>query len=288
MKVGIALSGGGAKGPAHLGIIQAFEESGIKIDAYSGSSAGAIVATAKALGYSNQKCIDILGKINDEFLDLDKWSILKGLVLGFDKIEAIMKGKKYRAFLQENFNENIDSVTKPLAIISTDVHTGAQIIFSSEPIQTERSMDDILKVYSPFVNLQLYDMIYASSSIPGIFPPSQFKGHKLIDGSVTNNVPANVLKAIGVDKVVAVDLGSKRSYVEVKGISNIISRSISILIDQNVDLSLFYTNDHLYLDPKVDTIGILDFNESIRAYEVGYAYGKSMAPQVKAFIEGAE
>lgn len=281
MKLGIALAGGGARGAAHVGILQALEENGIKGDIYSGTSAGSIVASAKALGYPNRQMIELLKQINGSFLDVNYWGILSGLVFGLDMIESLAKGKNIKKFLDTNFTGTIDQVKCPLGIVSTDILTGAQVIFASHNIPVDEKMDDLISVYTEGMNIS--QMIYASTAIPIVYPPHYFNRHKLVDGSVVNNMPANIAKAMGADKVIAIDLNSCRQERPVIGILDTIAKSVEIMIDQNEDLSLSYMNDFLVLEPNLTGVSILDFHKADEAYATGYKYGKSIVNKVYDF-----
>lgn len=282
MKLGIALAGGGARGAAHIGILQALEENGIKGDMYSGTSAGSIVASAKALGYTNRQLIDLLGQINSSLLDVDYYGILKGLVVGLDTLDSLAKGKKLKKFLDTNFSQPINTTRYPLGIVSTDINTGTQVIFASRDITVDPSIDDLLAVYGN-IDVGLNDIIYSSTAIPGIFPPYYYNEHKLVDGSLVNNLPVNILRAMGADKVVAVDLNSI-NVLPVQGVMQTITRTLGILIDQNEDYSLGYMSDHYLIRPEMTGISQLDFDKAQDAYTIGYKFGRSIMNQVYDFV----
>lgn len=284
MKIGIALAGGGARGAAHVGILQALEENGIKADIYTGTSAGAIVASAKALGYTNRQMVELLKQINGSLLDIDYWGIIKGLFIGIDTIESLAKGKKLKKFLAENFSRRINEVKHPLGIVSTDINTGTQVIFASKDIPVDHAMDDLIVVYGGRTELELKDAIYHSATIPGVFPPASYNGRTLVDGCVVNNMPVNVAKAMGADKVIAIDLNSCEDGSDVQGILRTITRAISTMIDQNEDLSLSYMDECLVIQPEFVGLTVLDFDKAMEAYEAGYKYGLAIRNQVYDFL----
>jgi NTE family protein len=284
VKIGIALAGGGAKGAAHLGIIQALEENGIKANMYAGTSAGSIVATAKAIGYGNKLALQMLNEISDHLIDINYWGILRALPFKFRSLEAILKGKELKKFLEGHFDSYMSSVLYPLAIVSSDLRTGSQIIFSSQDIPVDPKMDNLLKVYGNTFHAKLKDIIYASAAIPGIFPPFLFDDCKLVDGSVVNVLPANVLSAMGAEKIIAIDLNSQIRPREINGILSVMSRSVNMMIQQNTDLSLYYANHHIVLSPDVSSIGLMEFNRVREAHTIGYEYGNKMANKVYEFL----
>jgi NTE family protein len=284
VKIGIALAGGGAKGAAHLGIIQALEENGIKADIYAGTSAGSIVAAAKAIGYGNKTILKMMDEITNDMIDVNYWGIIKALPFKLSSLESVLKGKELRRFLHRHFDKCISEVKYPLAIISGDLVTGSQAIFSSQEIPVASELDDEIIVYSNPHGVKLSDMVYASAAIPGVFPPFLFKEHKLVDGSVVNILPANALSAMGADKVIAIDLNTQYKPKETKGILNIVARSVNLMIDQNSDLSLRYSDNHMVLTPDMSNISLLQFDKIGEAYNVGYEYGKRIVNQVYDFV----
>lgn len=287
MKLGVALSGGGAKGSIHLGMLHGLEDQGIKADMYAGTSAGAVVASAKSLGMSNQSTLATLSELDNSLLDVDYWGIILGMFNKFSNLESIMRGKKLREFLEKHFDNDIQDVKYPLSVVSTDLNSGAQIIFSSHEFEMEVPDSDVVKIYTDS-NLKLNQMIYASTAIPGVFPTMEWGLHKLIDGCLVNNLPVNVLHAMGADKVLAINIGSREGNARIKGLMNLLNMSIDILIDQNVDYSLSSSKNHMLIYPEIYGIGAFDFNKCAEGYARGYTYGVKIADQVKQFLEGAE
>jgi len=289
VKVGIAFAGGGVRGAAHLGILQAFEEHGIEADMYAGTSAGSIVATMKALGHTNEECMDMMMAANKKLVDIAYWDIFKNMFTKFKNLESILKGNKLRSYLMNHIGAKFLMNTKHgLGIISTDIDSGAQIIFTSEEIDkiALSTIDDILHVYGRYTPLSLPRIVYASCAVPGIFRPMRYNKRTLVDGSITNNLPANVLKAMGADKVIAIDLSKRTPNVDdVHGIFNTLSQSIGIMVSQNTYLSLSYDKDVIKLNPDMSSIGLLDFDNVESCYEAGYNYGNQIANFIKKELE---
>ena len=289
MKLGIAFAGGGVRGAAHLGILQALEEHDIIGDMYAGTSAGAIVATMKALGYSNEDCLAMMEQADKNLIDIAYWDILKNMPGKFKKLDAVLKGEKLQKYLLDNIGEKfLMNVKKGLSIISTDVNSGAQVIFTSENLKKNEvsRIDNIVKVYDRYTPLCLPYMVYASCALPAIFRPFTYNNMTLVDGSVTNNLPANVLKLMGAEKVIAIDLAKRNPRTSrVSGIFNIVSQSAGILIGQNAYLSTLRSKNVLKLNPDVSHVGLLEFGKTRECYESGYAYGLRIAPIIKKELE---
>ena len=287
MKLGIALAGGGVKGAAHLGMLQAFEEAGIKADMYAGTSAGSIVATLKALGKTNEEILVMLHKLDTKMMDVAYIDILLSLPNKLRSLDAILKGNKLRDFLVNvSEGKSISDAQLPLSILSTDINSGCQVVFSTEDMPQERfnRLDNNIKLVKQS-RLPLSQMMYSSCALPGIFRPVVYENMKLVDGSLTNNLPANVLKVMGADKVIGIDLAVRNRQRETKGMFDIVGQSINILIEQTIDLSLKKAEDTIYLNPEITDIGLLDFKKAVDCYNRGYVYAKDIIPYVLEKLE---
>lgn len=214
-RVGLALSGGGLRGTAHIGVLSTLCEHRIPIDMIAGTSAGAIIAALYATGYKpiQMKALAQDLKIN-ELVDLKVtvgdlikhgvkwlfsgkfrfWSVLpSGLIKG-DKIERL-----FHSFWQE---KTVRDTLIPLGITAVDINT-ADTVFFTTPIPGSRAILNA-KYYH---NTTLSDAVRASISIPGVFSPKKYRGMTLVDGAVKNNLPSDILRHMGADVVIAVNLG---------------------------------------------------------------------------------
>jgi len=176
-KIGLALGSGSARGWAHIGVIQALEESGINVDYVAGTSIGALVGAAYAAGN-----IDVL---RDIALQLNWKQILYFFDIVFPK-SGLIDGKKIADFIRNNIQErNIEELSLPFRAVSTDLATGCEVVIHEGDI---------------------VDAIRVSISIPGIFTPVTRNGLYLVDGGLVNPVPVSTVREMGADFVIAVDL----------------------------------------------------------------------------------
>lgn len=177
MKTGLVLGSGASRGWAHIGIIQALEDLGIKIDIVAGCSIGAYVGAAYA---SNN-----LDKLTEWAESLTEWQVVSLLGLGI-KRGSLVSGNKVFQALSENFSEQtFEQLSKPLAVVATDLYSGREVAFTSGPIEPA---------------------VRASCAIPALFPPQLHENRWLIDGAVVNPVPVNLCRRLGADFVIAVNL----------------------------------------------------------------------------------
>lgn len=199
-KIGVAFGGGAAKGIAHIGVLKAFEEKNIKISYVSGTSVGAIVASYYAFGKKYEDFKDLAKKLN--YKDTISWTIPKK---GFFSTRSIRE-----MIINDLGDVNIEDANIPLAICTTDISTGEQVIFHKG---------------------SLADAICASVCVPGAFIPQVIDGRTLVDGGITENVPVSPLQRMGAGIIVAVDLNGVQKYQEPDDTFAIISNAMDIAID---------------------------------------------------------
>ncbi|GAC32816.1 patatin-like phospholipase RssA [Paraglaciecola polaris] len=179
MKIGIALGSGAARGWAHIGVIQALEELGIKIDVVAGCSIGAYVGAA----YSSNK----LAPLEEWVRSLTEWQVFALMGVGLYR-GGLVSGLKVFKALQDNFSEEtFEELCKPFACVATDLYSGREINFLTGSV---------------------VDAVRASCAIPGLFPPTTFNDRWLVDGGVVNPVPVNLCRHLGADIVFAVNLSA--------------------------------------------------------------------------------
>jgi len=188
-RIGLALGSGSARGWAHIGVIKALNEAGVKIDYLAGTSIGAFVGAAYASGG-----IDAL---EDIVLEMDWKKVLFFLDVVFPK-SGLIDGKKVSVLIQSIVNgAKLEDLPLPFQAVSTDLGTGAEIILKK---------GDIIEA------------VRASISVPGIFSPTMKDNMILVDGGMVNPVPVSVVKDMGADFVIAVDLN--HDIMGKKGFSN--------------------------------------------------------------------
>lgn len=229
-KVALALGSGGLKGGTHVGVIRALVENNIPIDFIVGSSVGAIVGALYAL----RKDLDVLYEMSESLLS-GKFSreILSDLSLK----GGISKGTKFVNLLQEYFNyATTEDLKIPFAAIGTNFYTGEKVILD------EGSLADIAKM---------------SSTIPGLFKPSIYKGVPIVDGGMVEQIPAKTCRDLGADIVIGSSLGysiredliaQKRGIDDWRYWDNA-KRSISILMLSLTKDDEFFCD--VLIDPKI-------------------------------------
>ncbi|MGG0737887.1 patatin-like phospholipase family protein [Niallia taxi] len=197
-KIGLALGSGGARGFAHIGVIKILKEANIPIDYIAGSSIGSIVASLYAAG-SDIDRLYFLSKFFKRKYYLDFTLPRMGFIAG-NKVKELIHLFTY--------GKNIEELDIPIAIVATDLSSGEKVVFKKGPIA---------------------EAVRASISIPGIFVPEKMDGRLLVDGGVIDRIPVSVVKEMGADLIIAVDVANVDNDAEIGSIYDVIMRSIDIM-----------------------------------------------------------
>jgi NTE family protein len=175
--IGLALSGGGARGLAHIGVLKVLEREDIPIDCLSGSSMGGIIAAAYAAGVS----------VTELEAEAHRMARLRELVKLVDPLpprRGLLAGKRLRAYLSRFIQPDLTfaDLRLPLALTAVDLLSGEEIRLDEGPV---------------------IDAVLATCAFPGVLPPVASNGHWLVDGGLLNNLPVDVVRDLGAETVVA-------------------------------------------------------------------------------------
>lgn len=173
-RLGIALGSGAARGWAHIGILRALEQVGIVPDVVSGTSIGALVGAAYASGR--------LDSLADWVTGIDWWEIIRYMDLRLGGVEG---ERLMQAFRERVEDAPIETLPKPFGAVATDLHTGHEVWFQ---------------------NGSLLEAVRASIALPGLFSPVRYQGRWLVDGGLVDPLPVSLCRALGADRVIAVNL----------------------------------------------------------------------------------
>ena len=201
MELGLALSGGGVKGAAHIGVLKALEEEGIKISSISGTSSGSIVASLYACGYSPDEIYYIFKKYCKCITDYDKlipFKVLGTLFTGKIKLKSLAKGNNIEYIIHnmccKKGKIDICQLNIPCAIPAVDIIDGKIVYFCSRKINRNTTYyDDVPEIV---YNGRLSSIVRASTAFPAAFSPKRIGNHLLIDGGTRVNSPVTILKDI--------------------------------------------------------------------------------------------
>lgn len=285
-RLGIALGGGGLKGLAHIGILQILYENKIPVSMVAGTSAGSIIAALLAAGvspYAMEKLVLNLDK--KDYLDYDFKGLLKYVFsLYIPKFKAplsgFIKGDKIEKMVYKlTGGRTLDDAVMPVAIVACDIDSGREVIFTNRDLKgADKGVTVIRKAY-------LSEAVRASISIPVTFVPAKFNGIQMVDGGIREIVPCAALKQMGAEYVLSVNLGHALYDTPVKGIEQIIKRTLSILVYETSGDVLEYYSD-LVLSPPLPEIGLGDIDKAGKIIRTGRRTMQGKLAELKANLAG--
>lgn len=275
-KIGLVLSGGAARGLAHIGVLKALEEQGIQIDAIAGTSMGAVIGGLYASGYKIDELeklalnIDWQQALSDappredvpfrrkqddrDFLVKQKLSFRDDGSLGLPL--GVIQGQNLALLLESMFahasnTRNFDKLPIPFRAVATDITTGEKVVFNKG---------------------HLPQVIRASMSIPAVFAPVELDGRLLVDGGMTDNIPLDVAREMGVDIAIVVDIGTPlRSRKQLATVVDVLNQSITLMTRRNSEeqLKALHPKDVL-IQPPLAAYGVTDFGRAKDMIDAGY------------------
>lgn len=178
--IGLALGGGGARGLAHIGVLKVFQSEGIPIDCIAGTSMGGLIACLYAAGISPTN-------LEKEAINLSRFSRLIKLLNPTPPRRGLLSADRIKEYLENlvGYDKKIEELKIPLSVVSVDLKTRKEVLIQSGSV---------------------IDAILATTCVPGIFSPIERENALMIDGGILNNVPADVVRRIGAEVVIAVDV----------------------------------------------------------------------------------
>ena len=280
-KVGLVLSGGGAKGLAHIGALKVIEEAGVKIDFIGGTSMGAIVGALYASGYSAHELDSIFRTTNlSELIQDDVPRSAKAfyekddaeryaLALPFDNFkvsfpQAISGGQNiYNEFVRLLYHvkdvSDFNQLPIPFLCIATNVETGEAVMLDHG--------------YLP-------EAIMASGTFPSLFEPSEIEGKILIDGGVVNNYPIDEVKKLGADFIIGVDVQDELAKREALESATEILLQINNYRTVNDMVKKRGASD-LYIQPDIEDFSVIDFEKGAEIIESGKVAAETVRPTLE-------
>jgi NTE family protein len=292
--LGFALSSGSARGWAHIGVLKALAERGIRPDVVTGASVGALVAASCAAGR-----LDDLEDWVRTLTQRDVWRLVDTTFHG----GGVMTGNRLMEAISAHVGDlPIESLPLRFGAVATDLYTGEEVWLREGPFMTA---------------------VRASSGVPGLFAPHLHEGRWLIDGGMVNPVPVSLCRALGAEVVIAVDLSrpgtlasmrrkgpaprlaeasaegsailkkwsglvdglveSFRSKRAEPGLVEVMTSAVNIMQDRITRSRLALDPAELLLQPELGDFQLMDFHRAAEAIAVGREYVESMTSQIEAF-----
>src|SRR6187397_348108 len=286
-RIGLVLSGGGARGAAHIGVLKVLEENHVPIDAIAGTSMGAVVGGLYASGLSAADVERVMTSVDwqDAFRDrpartdlnfrrkLEDQNFLvkfplgltggefrlpRGLVQG-QKLTQILRGVTLPVAQIQNF----DDLAIPFRAVATDIVTGDRVILDHGDLTTA---------------------MRASLSAPGVFTPVESEGRMLVDGGLSSNLPVDVAREMGVDVLIVVDCGFpllERGKLD--SVATVSNQMLAILIRHNTaDQRKTLKATDVVIDPALGDFSSLDFSQHAKAMRLGEEAARGQSQRLAA------
>ena len=284
-KIGLVLSGGGAKGFAHIGVLKVLEEAGVKIDYIGGTSMGAVVGGLYASGYNAAQIDSIFQNTNfnellNDFIPRSSKNFyerrndeLYALVLPFNKMkigipEALSKGM-YNYNLLSRITRNVRDVKDfnqlsiPFLCIATNVETGEEVLLNKG---------------------NLAQAMIASSAFPSLFSPVEINGKILVDGGVVNNYPIEEVRKLGADIIIGVDVqDGLLDRTQLKDATKILVQITNLHSIERMTKNI--ANTDIYIKPDISQYGVISFDKGKEIIKKGEEATFAVFEELKKLVD---
>ncbi|MDD2422485.1 MAG: patatin-like phospholipase family protein [Heliobacteriaceae bacterium] len=295
MNWALVLSGGGLRGVAHIGVIQALEEAGLRPSLVLGVSAGSIIAALYGTGHTPAQMMVLARQAQRYHLFDFDWHWIGLAVYGlFRKLYSkqagvpgpglppgILRGRQLERFLASIWGDcPLEKAVIPTVVTAADLLSGQAICFLSRDQQVQYPLP-----YRKFVTgVPIAQAVRASCSLPGVFHPLTLGPYQLVDGAVRTNMPTDVARALGVAKVVCVNLRNPQQAVVTPGnLVDTMLRAVEIM-GYEMDLNNIQEGADLVLTPQVGEIRMFDFDRIDYTVAAGYRAAQSALPALQALL----
>lgn len=256
-KIALALSGGAARGLAHIGVIKVLEKNNIPIDLITGTSIGSVVGGL----YAYKKDINFVEDIALHTNNLKLIGLLDSSFLG-----GVVRGSKIENFLREHLdNAKFRELKIPLITVASDINSGKSVYFSKG---------------------DLVSAIRASISIPLVFSPVRYKDKILVDGYLSEPVPVDAAINAGADIVIAVNLYAKKNAKEKitdLSMANVAKKTLQVLSSNLSEYNI--QKSDIVISPNIAYSHLADFSHPKELIKKGEVAAKKAIPQIREFIE---
>ncbi|MEO8123269.1 MAG: patatin-like phospholipase family protein [Burkholderiales bacterium] len=287
-RIGLVLGGGGARGAAHIGVLEVMKDLRVPVDCIAGTSMGALITGVFAAGLTPAEMSEALAKAdwddmfqdNPDFYDMSfrnkrlSQAYLPGTELGVTKkglqyAPGVVSGQKIKSFFNELVHDDrgerlIQNLPIPISLVATNIVNGERVVMR------EGSLSQAMR---------------ASMSVPGLMAPVERDGAKLVDGGLVDNVPiAEARQRCQADVVIVVNVGSPLLQADQIGsLLSVSAQMVNILTEQNVtrSLALLKPTD-IYIKPDLDGITASDFKLSAKTAQRGRDAALKVADKLKA------
>lgn len=290
-KIGLALGGGFVLGAAHVGVLRVLEANGIKPHLVAGTSAGSMVGALYAYGWTVRELDQLVRCLKpsmfmDELAGVHNFFVMTVKLVcdalhipyPFRSPLGLMKGTKLERFIRAQLGQKqFEQLPLELAITSVDITNGLKVIFLSQQEQTRLTA---AKGQVFVTGVPVWEAVRASTAVPGIYEPKKIGQYLLVDGGLRENVPAQVLKTMGADVVLAVDLGNDGEECVVPyNIVDMLGQTLDIIRSDTLEFVLDNYAD-VRIRPLLKGVGTWDFHKVNYIMHQGEKAAQEMLPEI--------
>jgi NTE family protein len=254
-RVAVALGGGGARGMAHVGVLEVFQESRIPVDIIAGTSVGALVGALYSAGTPLDEMENMAENVGwNELSDFSGTTRIRLLLGG-----SLLSSKKMEKYIAATIGEKrFYDLNIPFACVATDLVTGERVIFRDGEVALAAR---------------------ASATVPGLFDPVEYRHRFLVDGGILDNIPTDVARLMGGQYIIAVSVNGDFSRQAISSVFRVLVQSISI---QGKVLDEVRLNDADYVvSPQVGTVSAVDLGRSRECVDAGVSAAWQAVPGIK-------
>ncbi len=267
-RIGIALSGGAARGLSHIGVLQVLEDIGVEISAVSGCSMGAIIGAIYSLGFSLKEMESFIAATDwRSFLIFSFLSLSRSGIVNDHKVDEVLK-----KFLDD---KTFADCKKDFCCVAVDILNSKKVVFNSGSLR---------------------EAVRASMAVPGIFPPVLLQDAMLVDGGIMEPLPMDALKSLNVNFKIASSIifeSTKSGYTDhdkkARANKNFDSKKFSIqtIIDKSMNMmhtqmvKSYLMDAQIIIEPKIGDFGFFDFSKSKEIIESGRKAAIEKIPEIK-------
>jgi len=251
MKIGLVLSGGGARGIAHLGVIKALQEIGVEFDRIAGTSAGAIVGALTAADYSPDESLKII----------ESSSFMKHLRPAWNRMGLLRIDTAVDLYRKYIPYDSFEGLNIPLHVVAVDLNEGEEAVFDKG---------------------ELIRPVLASCCLPGIFEPMLINKRQYVDGGVLNNLPVEVIEN-KVDLVIGSHCNPFGLAKPIRSMRGVIERSLILAVQSKTREK--FCRCPVFIEPD-GLVGYspTDLSKSRELFRIGYQYTLAMAGQIETLL----
>ncbi len=273
-RIGLALSGGGVRGLAHIGVLKVLEEAGIPVWAIAGTSAGGLIGALYAAGISPQQ-------MEEEARRMASPRRLLSFLNRALPFRGILSAQKVTEYLESFLDDlTFDQLRIPLAVVAVDLNSGQKVVLNEG---------------------RVVDAVRATIALPGLLGPVQREGQLLVDGGLLDNLPTDVVRQMGAERVVAVDISTdetslvslteelkRRPFVpdSLAEMADVLWRSVAVMMRDVNRRSLEEARPDLLIRPAIPP-GVTVLTGLTRAAEViaaGEEAARAVLPRLKELL----